>query len=105
MDLGLLERYIKAARGTGVGVYASLTSFFDGTYLAMGVQDFAVKCYRDPKFVEHVMDAILDWDIDTAKAISGYSDELAFAFVNEDVSHMGGFFVSPTLFKSSGFQE
>lgn len=97
--LDLLERYINAAENTNIGIYASLTSFFDGAYLAMGLQDFAVKCYRDIKFVEHVMDVLLDWHIETARAISDYSDELAFAFVNEDISHMGGFFLSPTLFK------
>jgi uroporphyrinogen decarboxylase len=98
-SLDLLEGYIEAARNTGVGVYASLTSFFDGAYLAMGLQDFAVRCYRDIKFVEHIMDALLDWHIRTARAISSYSDELAFAFVNEDISHKGGFFLAPELFK------
>jgi len=98
-DLNKLEKYIRVSRKTNVGVYASLTSFFDGTYLAMGFQDFAVKCYRDLKFVEHVMDILLEWHVETARAISDYSDELAFAFVNEDISHKGGFFLSPKLFK------
>ena len=98
-DLNKLEKYIQAARKTNVGIYASLTSFFDGTYLAMGLQDFAIKCYRDLKFVEHVMDILLDWHVKTAEAISDYSDELAFAFINEDISHKGGFFLAPELFK------
>ena len=65
----------------------------------MGLQDFAIKCYRDLKFVEHVMDVLLDWHVKTAEAISDYSDELAFAFINEDISHKGGFFLAPELFK------
>ena len=38
-QLRYLERYLKAAQGTGVGVFANFTSFFDSAMLAVGVSD------------------------------------------------------------------
>jgi hypothetical protein len=38
-QLGCLERYLRAAQGTGVGVFANFTSFFDSAMLAVGITD------------------------------------------------------------------
>jgi len=38
-QLNYLERYLKSAEGTGIGVVANFTSFFDSAMLAIGVND------------------------------------------------------------------
>ncbi len=47
-----LERYLKAAQGTGVGVIANLTSFFDSAMLAIGVTDSLYMFYDNRSLVE-----------------------------------------------------
>ena len=96
----LLEEYLKAAKGTDIGVYFSLGSFFDATYLAMGMIDFLKKIYVDRAFVEKLMDIILDFHVRVARRVaSEYSDELAFVFINDDICINDGFLVNPQIFR------
>jgi len=95
-----LEEYIKVAKDTGVGIYFSLGSFFDATYLAMGMLDFLKKLYLDRAFVEKLMDVILSFHVKVARRVaSEYSDELAFAFINDDICMNSGFLVNPRVFR------
>ena len=51
-QLNHLERYLRAAQGTGVGVVANFTSFFDSALLAVGVTEALYRFYDDRPLLE-----------------------------------------------------
>jgi len=93
-----LERFLEASEGTGVGVYPNISSFFDGTYLAMGYQDFMYKVHDDLKLVEHIMDRILEVQLAVMERVVKYN-EIAFVFVNDDIAFKSGLMIQPELFR------
>lgn len=99
VHLERLDRYLEAAKGTGVGVYANLTSFFDSCYLAMGVQDFLMKTRDDLPLIEHLMDLLLERQLQAMEAVCKYP-EVAFVFINDDIAFHNGLFIQPDLFRS-----
>ena len=54
-QLRYLERYLKAAQGTGVGVIPNLTSFFDSTMLAIGFTDSLYMFHKNRPLLEKLM--------------------------------------------------
>ncbi|NIV28003.1 MAG: hypothetical protein GWN58_00405, partial [Anaerolineae bacterium] len=59
-QLRYLERYLEAAQGTGVGVIANFTSFFDSSMLAIGMTDAFYMFYDNRPMVEKLMDILLE---------------------------------------------
>lgn len=99
MEMERLERSLVTVKDTALGVYASVTSFFDGAYLAVGLPDFLRKTYMDLRFVGHLMDRLLDWHLQLIDGLAAYMDRLAFVFINDDVSMNDGLFLRPEVFK------
>lgn len=97
-QIGQLERFLEAAEGTGVGVYPNISSFFDGTFLSMGYQDFMYMVYDDLKLVEHIMDRILEAQLAVMERVVQYN-EIAFVFVNDDIAFKSGLMIQPELFR------
>jgi uroporphyrinogen decarboxylase len=95
-DLKNLERYLEAVEGTDIGIYPSVSSFFDGTYLAMGMQDFMLTLYDDRKFLETLMDIIWEYYSRVVEAVSQY-DELSFVFINDDIAFKDGLMIRPEM--------
>jgi uroporphyrinogen decarboxylase len=94
-----LERYLKAAQGSGVGVIANFTSFFDSAMLAIGVTDSFYMFYDNPAFVEHVMDVLVDNQERTISAVCDrFGSELALVMINDDIGHNAGLMVGPNIF-------
>jgi len=92
-----LEEALEAAEGTGVGVFASISSFFDGTYLAMGYDHFALMLYDDLPFVEELMDILCEQFVKAVEIACRYP--IAFLFVNDDIAVKGGLLCRPDLFR------
>ena len=94
-----LERYLKAAQGTGVGVFANFTSFFDSAMLAVGVSDSFLMFYDNRPFLEKLMDILLDHQEQVMQAVCDeFADELAFVLVNDDIGHNAGLMINPSMF-------
>ena len=92
-----LEQYLEAAEGTGVGVYPCMTSFFDSTALAMGMEHFLLSCYTQRELIEQLMDIILEVQLEAMEAVCQY-DEIAFVFINDDVAYQSGLMINPDMF-------
>jgi uroporphyrinogen decarboxylase len=98
-QLRYLERYLKAAQGTGVGVFANFTSFFDSAMLAVGVSDSFLMFYDNRPFLETLMDILLAHQEQVMQAVCDeFGDELAFILVNDDIAHNAGLMINPTMF-------
>jgi uroporphyrinogen decarboxylase len=98
-QLKYVERYLKAAQGTGVGVFANFTSFFDSAMLAVGVSDSFYMFYDNRPFLEKLMDILLEHQIKVMNAVcENYADDLAFFLVNDDIGHNSGLMIHPDMF-------
>jgi len=94
-----LERYLRAAEGTGVGVIASFTSFFDNAMLAVGGYD-AVHRFRNMRpLTETLMDILLDHQEKVMRLVCDrFADDLAFVMVSDDIAHSAGLVIPPDMF-------
>ena len=98
-QLNHLERYLRAAQGTGVGVVANFTSFFDSALLAVGVTEALYRFYDDRAFLERLMHILLRHQERVMRAVCDrFSDDLAFVIINDDIAHHGGLFIQPDMF-------
>lgn len=98
-QLQYLERYLRAAQGTGVGVIANLTSFFDSTLLAIGVTDALIMFYENPALLDKLMDILLENQEKVMRAVcERYGSDLALVMVNDDIGYNSGLMIRPEMF-------
>lgn len=99
-QLQKFERYLQAVEksGTKIGVYPSITGFFDCTYLAIGFQDFLFKLYDDIELIETLMDIFVENQRKLVEEVVKYH-ECSFVFINDDIAFGSGLIVRPELFK------
>jgi uroporphyrinogen decarboxylase len=99
-QLRYLERYLTAAQGTGVGVIANLTSFFDSAMLAIGVTDSFYLFYDNRPMIEMLMDILLENQEKVMRAVCDrFADDLALVMVNDDIAYNAGLMVKPDMFQ------
>ena len=97
-QLNYLERYLRAAQGSGVGVVANFTSFFDSAMLAIGMLDALYLFYDNRSFLEKVMDLLLDHQQRVMRAVCDrFADDLAFILINDDIAHNAGPLIQPDM--------
>jgi uroporphyrinogen-III decarboxylase len=98
-QLAYLERYLRAAQGTGVGVIANLTSFFDSAMLAIGVTDALLMFYENPSLLNRLMDTLLANQEKVMQAVcERYGKDLALVMVNDDIGYNSGLLIRPDMF-------
>ena len=98
-QLRYLERYLKAAQGTGVGVIANFTSFFDSAMLAIGVTDSFYMFYDNRPLIEKLMDILLENQEKAVRAVCDrFAGDLALVMVNDDIGHNAGLMIHPDMF-------
>jgi len=98
-QLSYLERYLRAAQGTGVGVFANFTSFFDSAMLAIGVTDALYMFHDNRAFVERLMDILLMHQEQVVRAVCDrFAQDLAFVLINDDVAYNAGLMIRPEMF-------
>jgi uroporphyrinogen decarboxylase len=94
-----LERYLHAAQGTGVGIIANLTSFFDSAMLAIGVTDSFYMFYDNRPLVEKLMDTLLEHQEKVMKAVCDeFGKDLALTMVNDDIGYNSGLMIRRDMF-------
>jgi uroporphyrinogen decarboxylase len=98
-QLNYLERYLRAAQGTGVGVIPNLTSFFDSAMLAIGVTDALYMVYDNRPLLEQTMDILLENQAKVMRAVCDrFAGEIAFIMVNDDIAHNAGLMIRESMF-------
>ncbi len=98
-QLRYLERYLRAAQGTGVGVIANLTSFFDSAMLAIGMTDALYMFYDNRPLVEKMMDILLENQEKAMRTVCDrFADDLALVMVNDDIAYNAGLMIHPDMF-------
>ena len=94
-----LERYLAAAQGTGVGIIANLTSFFDSAMLAIGMTDALYMFYDNRPLIEELMDIIVEHQEKVMRAVcEKYAGDIAFVMVNDDIGINTGLMIHPDMF-------
>ena len=94
-----LELYLSAAQGTGVGIIANLTSFFDSAMLAIGMTDSLYMFYDNRPLLDKLMDILVGHQEKVMRAVcEQFGDEIAFVMVNDDIGHNSGLMVHPRMF-------
>ena len=94
-----LERYLHAAQGTGVGVIANFTSFFDSAMLAIGVTASLYMFYDNRPLLEKLMDILLENQEKAMRAVCDrFADDLALVMVNDDIAYNAGLLIRPSMF-------
>jgi uroporphyrinogen decarboxylase len=94
-----LERYLRAAAGTGVGIIPNLTSFFDSAMLAIGVTDSLYMFYDNRPLIESLMDILLAHQEKVMQTIcERYATDIALVMVNDDIGYNSGLLIHPKMF-------
>jgi len=98
-QLAHLEKYLKAAQGTGVGIIPNLTSFFDSTMLAVGVNDSFYMFYDNMPLLEKLMDTLLEHQTKVMQAVcDNFGDQIAFVMINDDIGYNSGLMIKESMF-------
>ncbi len=98
-QLNTLERYLRAAQGTGVGVFANFTSFFDSALRAMGKAHALRSFYDNRSFLERLMDILVEHQEIVVQAVCDrFSEDLAFVLVDDDIADSAGLMMPPDMF-------
>jgi LacI family transcriptional regulator len=96
-QLGHLERYLRAAQGTGVGAIAGFTSFFDNAMLAVG--NPSRMSHDSQSRFDKLMDILLNHQEKVMRVVCDrFADDLAFVMVSDDVAHSTGLMIPPDVF-------
>ena len=90
-QLSYLERYLKAAQGTGLGVVASFASFFNTALSLTGMAEEPGAPGDNQRFVETVMDMLLTHQEKVIRAVCDrFGEDLAFILIKEGVAGGAG---------------
>jgi LacI family transcriptional regulator len=104
-QLSLLERYLRAAQGTSVGIIARFTSFFDGALRAAGVTDASRQFAEQQLLLELLMDALLQHQARVMRVVCDrFADDLALIVVRDRLADTGGSLVLPDHLITHMFQ-
>jgi len=99
-QLDVLERYLRAAQGTGVGIVASFSSFFDCAMRAVGMIEALYLFYDDRPFLEALMNILLEHQQRVMRAVCDrFADDLAFVLVKDEIAHNVGLMIRPDMFE------
>jgi hypothetical protein len=94
-----LERYLKAAQGTGVGIIPNLTSFFDSAMLAIGVTDSFYMFYDNRPLLDKLMDILLEQQTKVMQAVcKNFGQDIALVMVNDDIGYNSGLMIKESMF-------
>ena len=99
-QLSLLERYLRAARGTGVGVIACFTSFFDRSLRAVNVEPDRHPFPAQQSQVEQWMDLLLENQERVMRVVCGrFASNLALVAIDDNLAGRDGLRIDAEAFQ------
>ena len=100
-QLSTLERYLRAAQGTGVGIIANFSSFFGVALSATGgVESHGISHHRR-SLLERLMDLLLDHQERVMRVVCDrFANDLAFVMISEDIADDAGLVVDRDVWES-----
>ena len=98
-QLSYLERYLRAAEGTNVGIIACFSSFFDVALQTTGVM-VALHRFRDEQTaLEQMMDLLLQHQERVMRVLCDrFADDLALIMIHDQIAGQGGLVLPPDDF-------
>jgi uroporphyrinogen decarboxylase len=98
-QLSYVERYLRAAQGTSVGVIASFTSFFRLALAATGLADAPDRFMEERHRFENLMDALLQNQEKVMRVVCNrFGEDLAVVHVQDGFAGEDGLSLGPELF-------
>ena len=98
-QLSHLERYLRAAQGTNVGIIGCFSSFFDTAMAATGLTSAPHRLQRTQRHLEQVMDLILEHQAKVMRVVCNrFGADLALIMIRDNVAHHAGLVVPTELF-------
>jgi uroporphyrinogen decarboxylase len=98
-QLSYLERYLRAAQGTSVGVIASFTSFFHLALVATGLADAPDRFVEARHPFEHLMDTLLQNQEKVMRVVCNrFGEDLALVQVQDGLASEAGLSLGTDLF-------
>jgi LacI family transcriptional regulator len=98
-QLSHLERYLRAAQGTGVGIIACFSSFFDTAMSATGLTSAPHRLKRTQGHLEQLMDLLLENQAKVMRVVCDrFGDNLALVMIRDNIAHHAGLYVPTDLF-------
>jgi hypothetical protein len=92
-----LDYYIESFRGSGIGVGLLVRSVFCNTYETLGMENFMLKMYDDPKVIIELFEMFYEYSLGiTTEAAKRDVDFLA---LDDDLCDNNGFLVNPDFLK------
>jgi hypothetical protein len=100
-QLSHLERYLRVAQGTGVGVIARFSSFLGPALAAAGIQDAREAFRNKPTELLQLMDRLLSRQEKVMRVVCDrFASELALVMITENVADSDGLVLEPNMFQS-----
>ena len=93
-----LDYYLDAFKDTGIGVGVMLRSVFSNTYETLGMENFMLKTYDDPKLIEILFDQFMEYSVEIVNAV--LSRNIDFFAIDDDISDNNGFLVNPRFIQN-----
>ena len=86
-----LERYLRAAQGSGLGVIAHVSSFFDCALRAADVQDVRARLNEDQSLLEQLMDMLLEHQARVMRVVCDrFAEDLALIVIEDHIAGPAG---------------
>jgi hypothetical protein len=100
-QLSYLERYLRAAQGTNVGIAVRFSSFFQPAMVATGVMNAPHRFRRSQQQLEQLMDVLLENQERAMRVVCDrFGSDLALVMVRDNIANHAGLMIPTDLFMS-----
>jgi hypothetical protein len=98
-QLSYLERYLRAAQGTNVGIAVRFSSFFEPAMVATGVMSAPHRLRRSQQRLEQLMDVLLENQERAMRVVCDrFGSDLALVLVRDNIANHAGLMIPTDLF-------
>jgi LacI family transcriptional regulator len=98
-QISRLELYLRAARGTRLGVIANFSSFFEPALRATGIDDAPHRFRDQQRSIERAMDTFLAHQETVMRVVCDrFAADLSLVMVQDDIAHHLGLMIPEDLF-------
>jgi hypothetical protein len=99
-QISSLERYLRAAQGTGVGVIAGFASFFVPVVAAVGPANLRSLLANEPRQLQKLLDTVLVRHEKMVRAICDrFADDLALVLIEDNVADRHEVWLPPDAYR------